>query len=370
MTILPDTLIQPEKVIAGRGRRSMLMEECRRFGRRGVLIYGRSLVQSGFLEDTTGRFGDDLSLLKCEHAGGEPTLVQLETLLKSARDHGADWIAAVGGGSVMDLGKACAGLYRATDRVKAYHDGLPIESHGLHFIAAPTTAGTGSEANKVSVLTNTETTVKKSFRSDSMLARTVILDPDFLSRCPRAVIAHSGMDALVQAIESYISRGAVWYTEALALKGIELISGALETVYNHASDPKAEDLLIGSYLTGVAFSASRLGVIHGLAHPLGTRYNLPHGLACAIALPWSLQFNRDTVPEKYARMSDTVGRDLLEFVEDLLAGLGIENPLSGREIIDREGLMAEVMASGSTAHNPRAVTEADVDEALGWLVRS
>ena len=265
---------------------------------------------------------------------------------------------------MLDVAKAAAGLMEAPLDPEAYHDGEVIPPSRIPFVAVPTTAGTGSEATIVSVLTNADTGVKKSIRHPSFMARLVLLDASVLAGCPPAVLAASGMDALTQAVESYVSVKSTWFTEVLSLRATALIARSLETVHADPFAPQAEDLLMGSYLAGLALSNARLGVVHGLAHPLGARFHLPHGLVCAVCLPMAIEFNREAMGTKYARLSEAVGGDLLSTVRRLLDALGVRSPFAGRELADTEAVVKEVLASGSTAANPRPVSASDVQDLL------
>lgn len=360
-------MLMPQQTITGTGTIAGLPEACTRFGSRGVLVYGSALEEAGLLDDIAGRIKAGASVYPWRHNGGEPTLSQLNELLTAIRPYAPEWIAAVGGGSILDLAKAAAGLLTAPLPVVEYHNGAPVNPSHVPFIAVPTTAGTGSEATQVSVLTNEETGVKKSIRHPSFLPRLVILDDGLLASCPRNVIAAAGMDALTQAIESYISRKAHWFSEQLSIKAIELIADSLEPVYADPSSKKAAALLQGSYLTGIALGNARLGLVHGLAHPLGARYHLPHGLVCAICLPHVIAFNKPVISKKYAEISGIMYNDLLEEINRLLQVFELEAALNGCELTDRDAVITETLASGSTAANPREVTENDVDSLLNKL---
>jgi alcohol dehydrogenase class IV len=367
LPILPDACSLPEKTTFGRGKITSLPSECARFGRRGLLVHGHSLDADDTLKRILDAAPPGLEVVPFRHRGGEPTLAQVAEALTAARRCKAEWIAGVGGGSVLDLAKAVAALMHAAQPLADYHDGLAIERAGIAFVAAPTTAGTGSEATVNSVLTNEASGAKKSIRDIGMMARVVILDPALLASCPRPVIAASGMDALTQAIESFTSRKATWLSETLALKGLTLIAAHLEKVYHDPGNPSADPLLEGSYFTGIALSLSRLGVVHGLAHPLGALYHVPHGQVCAVCLPHAIALNREAFGPRYERMSQAVGRDLLQCVRELIARLGIESPFAGKPLDDRELIIRETLASGSTHANPRTITRADVEALLDTL---
>jgi len=345
-----------------------LLTECSEFGERAVLVHGKSLESHGVLDKILAAKPDAMTVETWRHPGGEPTLLQLEELLAAAREFRADWIAAVGGGSVLDIGKACAGLLHAPLPIVEYHDGAPIEPARTGFVAVPTTAGTGSEATIVSVLTNADRNVKKSIRHPTFMARTVILDPELLATCPPAVVAGSGMDAFTQAVESYTSIKANWFTEQLSLEAMRLIASAIEPVYKGAKGNEPASLLLGSYLAGLALSNARLGIVHGLAHPLGARWHQPHGLVCAVCLPHALEFNRRAMGAKYDAMGNALGADLMQLTERLMTALAIESPFRGRDITDREAFIKETLASGSTAANPRPVTAADVGDLLNNIL--
>jgi alcohol dehydrogenase class IV len=271
----------------------------------------------------------------------------------------------------MDLAKAAAGLFNSKDEISAYHNGLAIETPGIPFVAMPTTAGTGSEATVVSVLINSDTNVKKSIRHPSFMARLVILDPDLLSSCAKHVIAHSGMDAFTQAIESYTSTKAVWLSDSLSLKGLEMIASSLEEVYKAATPESLDSLLTGSYLAGIALSFSRLGVVHGLAHPLGARYHQPHGLVCALCLPHTLELNKEAIDKKkYDALCTAVDCDIIIKTRQLIETFKIESPFMNKELIDRETIIEETLASGSTAANPKPISRNDVELLLEKLFKA
>jgi len=366
-SLLPAEMMLPNRTLTARGAADGLINKCRQFGSRGMLVCGTSLARGGGLRRILGENAGNHDICTWRHPGGEPTLDQVEQLLSAARGHGADWVAAVGGGSVMDLAKACAGLLDAPAAPESYHDGDPIPASRIPFIAVPTTAGTGSEMTIVSVLTNTRTGVKKSIRHPSFMARLVILDADLLTTCSPAVIAASGMDALTQAIESYASRRATWVTDCCALQAARLIHAALPCVFDGDWGAPCDNLLLGSAMAGVALSNARLGLVHGLAHPLGARFHQPHGLVCAVCLPSVLAFNRDAMGERYATLSEIMDGDVLTSVVAMLDKLQLTSPFSGKRLDDTDVVVAETLASGSTAANPRKVTEADVKAILDGL---
>ena len=362
--ILPNTLVFPQKTITGRGMRSSLFKECQRFGLHGLVLYGAAMEQNGELTTLLSQPPSGMDIQSIRHHGDEPTLQQVAALVKTARNHHADWIAGIGGGSIIDLAKAAAALAYAPHPPTYYHDGGTLPDKGLKFIAMPTTAGTGAEATLNSVLTNEINGAKKSIRAEGMMARIVILDPALLASCPQPVIAASGMDALTQAIEAYTSRNATWLSDTLALQAAKLIATHLEPVYQAPSSPNAEPLLVGSYLAGVALSLARLGIVHGMAHPLGSLYHLPHGVVCAACLPHAIELNRETYQTKYDTLSSAVDGDLLKTILTLMRRINIQSPFPGKPLREADMIVKETLASGSTKANSKLITHADVE----WML--
>jgi len=358
--ILPDELAFPGRVIFGEGSAQRLLSEAAEFGARGVLAHSGSIEKSGMLAPILENKPPSLKVLPFRCVSGEPRLSDVEELRRSAGEFRADWIAAVGGGSVLDAAKAAAGLLASDLPAVRHHDGAPLPPSKTPFLAVPTTAGTGSEATSVCVLTNEKTGVKKSFRHPSLFARLAILDPSLLRTCPPAVLAASGMDALTQAVESFISKHATWFSDQFASKAVAMIASSLQTVLRNPKQETLEGLMTGSLLAGMALSHARLGIVHGLAHPLGARYNVPHGLTCAVCLPHAIEFNRPAIGSKYEVLCQLVGADLRDFTVRLTNQLGIRSPFAVLQVREKDRIVEETLASGSTKANPRPVGREDV----------
>lgn len=361
--LLPNQLLLPARTFAGPRALRRLPEAALAFGPRGLLVHGRSLAHGEILTALLREFPAGRQPATYLHAGGEPTLTAVERLRQWLQARPVDWVAAVGGGSVLDLAKAAAGLTGAPDTVAAYQAGAAIPPARLPLLAVPTTAGTGSEATVVAVLTNPDRQLKQSIRHPSFMPRVVILDPDLLRSCPPATLAAAGLDALTQAFESYTSRHATPLTRSLSELALVKLAVALPAVYDGDWGPAA-DLLEASYLAGVALSHARLGVVHGLAHPLGVRWHAPHGLVCAACLPAALAFNAPAIGPELAGLAARLGQPFAERVDELLARFGIVSPFRGQPVRDRQAIVEETLASGSTAANPRPVARADVEGLL------
>jgi len=358
--------VVPARIIFGRGAVEQLLPECSCFGKNGLIVHGASVERNGFLKRILKHKKNLTKIHLWQHRGTEPTLKQLDELRAFAAKKNIEWIAGVGGGSVMDIAKACAGLFHAPLKSISYHNGAKILPSKMPFIAVPTTAGTGSEATFVCVFTNEKTNVKKSFRHISFMAKLVILDPSLIEQCPREVIAYAGMDALTQGIESYFSKKSVFFTDVFAYESVRLVFNNLLPAYKGAGGEVYDKLLIGSYFAGIALCNARLGLVHGLAHPLGALFDQPHGLTCAICLPFVLEYNRPFVVEKYKKLSFLVGGDLVKSIRNIMDEMKILSPFQQEDLNEKvlARIINETLASGSTATNPVTVEKKEVKKII------
>lgn len=369
MSLLPASLLLPQQTVSRPGAVLELVRMAAEFGSEGLIVHGQSLRRSGMLDAILANAPESFSIRTWCHVGSEPTVGAVEALRAELTSRRPGWVAAVGGGSVIDLAKAAAGLADAPESAAFYQtNNAAIPPSTLPLIAAPSTAGTGSEATVVAVLTDPERMLKQSIRHASYMPKRVILDPDLLKACPPATIAAAGLDAFIQAYESYTSRHATPFTRALSELALVRISRALLPLYEGQTHAAA-DMLEASYIAGLALSHARLGVIHGLAHPLGVRFHAAHGLVCACCLPACLAFNRDAVAADLSALKARHGIDIETQVAEWLAAMNVASPFKGGQVADREAFIRETLASGSTAANPRPVSAEDVsallDEILG-----
>jgi alcohol dehydrogenase class IV len=369
-------LMYPTRIIFGRGVIKELAKEVGSLGKKALLVTGRSSMRkTGILDRVMGvikREGISLDLFdRVEH---DPCLETVNRGIRIAHEKKSDVVIALGGGSAMDAGKAIASLAKQSGTIWEYHAGKPIEKEGLPFVAIPTTAGTGAEITNNSVLTDKKKLVKKSIRSPHMIAKVALVDPELtLSLRPR-VTAYTGMDAFTQALESYVTRSSNPVSDTLALRAIEVIFQNLPQAVANGKDAEIrEKMALGSLLSAMAFSNSGLGAVHGLAHPIGARFGVPHGLACAILLPHVIGFNLISRPEKFTQIAKKIGVDR---VEDLPYGIKrflerIGLPLNFRPYGITKAHFSSIIAdsrSSSMSKNPRQMSDEDLREILKWVV--
>lgn len=367
-SFLPESLLLPQRVIAKRGAILELGAAARPFGAKGFIVHGRSLQASGQLAAILRALPPGMTAGVWQQAGGEPTTAEVDRLRAALAADRPAWVAAIGGGSVLDLAKAAAGLLDAPEPAAYYQQNpatIPVAA--LPLLAAPTTAGTGSEATVVAVLTDTAHGLKRSIRHPSYMPKTVILDPALLASCPAQTIACSGLDAFIQAYESFTSRHATPFTRSLAEAALVQIAKSLLPFYRGDLSESAP-MLQASFTAGIALSHSRLGVIHGLAHPLGARFHAAHGLACACCLPACLAFNHETIAKDLALIRERHGIDIEATIHEWLDAMKLASPFAGGRLADRDAVIQEVLASGSTAANPRPVTARDVLDLLDAIL--
>ena len=264
-----------QRIVFGPGKRAELPALAASFGSRLLLVTGKS-----------GRGGDGLQPVLHVRIEGEPTFEMLRAQLPAVRTAACDVVVAVGGGSVLDAGKALAMLLAnpgdPLDYAEVIGAGRPIAHPSVPFIAVPTTAGTGAEATRNAVLGSPSHGVKVSLRSPLMLPRVALVDPELALGLPPALTAATGMDALSQLIEPFVSCRANPLVDALCRDGIPRIAHALPRAFTHGHDLAARtDLALGALYSGMALANAGLGAVHGFAGAIGGAFPAPHGAICA-----------------------------------------------------------------------------------------
>ncbi|WP_226941885.1 iron-containing alcohol dehydrogenase [Pseudooceanicola spongiae] len=324
-------LLLPPRILFGRGALAQAMPHLRALGDRLILVHSASASAALPL-------ADDLRALGCTvHtyiAKGEPTLPGLEAALKTLRPHNAGAVIALGGGSALDLGKALAALLPGT-HPPLYHlevvgDGHSLDTAPLPFAAIPTTSGTGAEATKNAVISVPDAQRKVSLRDDRMIACLAVVDPALTEDVPPAIRLASGLDAITQVIEPYLSRNATPLTDALCRDAIPLGLRALRSLMHTPTEQAFGDMAHVSLSGGIALANAGLGAVHGLAGVLGGRTGAPHGALCGRLLVPVVRTN-------LARMRGPRGPEVLSWIA--AAFPEAPDPLSALEAwIDAQGL--------------------------------
>jgi len=368
------SLHYPSEIVFGPESSGMLAEKLVRF-KRILLVTGSHFAKSPEFEKLQNTLKDhEVRIETGIHA--EPPLADVDRVTASGRDFQADAVVAVGGGSVIDCAKAAAALIPLSGSCAEYFSGeKAIPGKGLFFAALPTTAGTGAEITNNSVLTDPATKIKKSLRHPSMVADLAVVDPILTVSCPPALTAASGLDAFVQAFESYTSPKASAVTQALSCAALVKFAANLEKACRNGSDPAARtEMAEGSMMSAMAFSQTGLGAIHGLAHPIGSLLGVPHGKACAALIPAVVEWNLPACEKQYGEIAQRCGfgknaDDFLAVCLDLCRKTGVKAGFRDYGLNESHfDFIVKNCRSASMKLNPRPMTDDDVRKMLKGLV--
>lgn len=370
------TLMYPARIIFGRGVIERLAEEILSLGKRALLVTGCSAMRKSGVLDRVGAImkSAGVEFFLFDGVESDPSLETVNEGIEFIQRERCDVVIGLGGGSAIDVAKAIASIVKQPGTVWEYHRGKKIEKEGLPFIAVSTTAGTGAEITNNSVLMDREKLVKKSIRSPHMIAKVALVDPELTLSIPPRITAYTGMDAFVQALESYVTKTSNPITDTLALQAIEVIFHNLPKAVQEGGNIEVrEKMVLGSLLSAMAFSNSGLGAVHGLAHPIGAHFGVPHGLACAVLLPHVVGFNLKVRYEKFSQIAEKIGVEKTEnlpcIMKKFLQQIGI--PLDFRDYEITETDFSTIIAesrSSSMSKNPRQASDEDLREILRRVI--
>jgi len=380
-------LIAPPRVAFGWGRRREAGEHARFLGRRALVISGsRTLSASGAVEEILASLrASGVESIELASISREPEVEDVDhaaTLLHERGVVAGDFLLAIGGGSAIDLAKGVAAMAtnRQSDTVRDYLEGvgrgLKLDAPPLAIMAIPTTTGTGSEATKNAVISSYDPPFKKSLRSELLVPRVVLVDPELAMALPPSITMQTGMDAITQLIESYISRRAQPIPRALAAEGLKrALPAIIAAVHDGRTRWAREAMAHAALLSGMALANSGLGLAHGVAAALGSVCRIPHGLACAVMLPIALQVNRDVCRQEFAELATTIGETeggagdrsdaFVRRIEQVCQEVGVPGRLSDLGV-ERDQIPALVAGSrgNSMDGNPREISDTELTRIL------
>lgn len=345
----------------------------------------------------TGRTGERaqpvLAQLKSLHVNHtvfnvphEPTTTLLEAAIYKARQAGADMVISIGGGSVLDTGKAIAAMITNKGRLQDYLEVVgaskPLSTKASPHIAIPTTAGTGAEVTRNAVLGVPEHKVKVSMRSSLMLPTVAIVDPELTYSLPPTITASTGLDTLTQLLEAFVSSKANPLTDGICREGIRRAAISLQKAYEDGSNQTArEDMTIASLFSGLALANAKLGAVHGFAGPLGGMISAPHGVICARLLPHVMEANvlalqsraadspaltrYDQVAQLLTDQATAKASDGVKWVQCLCQILNVP-PLTEFQLKEDDfpALVSNARNSSSMKGNPITLTDEELMEIL------
>ena len=343
--------------------------------RRAAIFTDRGILAAGLL---------DAPLAQVRQAGvepavlsdlpPEPTYSQAQNLVDKCRASDADFIIAVGGGSVMDTAKLASVLLEGVLDVQSLLDNPASARKCVKSLMIPTTAGTGAEATPNAIVAVPEQSLKVGIVNDEMIPDYVILDADLIRRLPRPIAASTGIDALAHALECFTGKKATPFSDLFALKALDLIFHNIEAACNCPEAISAkENMLLASFYAGVAITASGTTAVHALSYPLGGKYHIPHGVSNAILLTPVMRFNQSACQARLAEIYDRCmaytpisqaekGAAVLSWLEEIVKRLDIPSNLRGFGVTQED--LEDLVAAGMTVtrllnNNIRTVTAQD-----------
>lgn len=355
-------------------RKEIITEIKKRKFNKALVVTDAMLVKCGVAEKIENVLKDGgISYEIDDEVKPNPTIANVHTGLDKLKASGADFIIAVGGGSVIDTAKAIAVIANNPDN----YDVVSLEgvdkskNPPMPIIAVPTTAGTGSETTMDYVITNTEQKRKMACMDSMVVPVVAILDTDIMASLPLKMTAATAMDALTHAVESYLSKGAFDFSEMLSLKAVSLISANFLKVIKNLNDLEARKALaMAQYMAGMSFTNVGLGIVHSMAHPLSAFYDIPHGVANALILPYVLKFNSVACEDKMVTLakafdhefderygSEAATERCIELINTFNSVAGLPHKLKDINVNeeDIDALAREALNDAATPDNKREV---------------
>ncbi|MBQ8278920.1 MAG: iron-containing alcohol dehydrogenase [Roseburia sp.] len=370
--------IMPGKIISGSGALEQAENYLGKLGKRALIVTDEVMVKLRNLDRVTEVLDKaEVAYSVYDGIGGEPTDVMIEKGLGVYQKDECDFLIALGGGSPIDSMKAIAALAVNGGKMSDYM-GKEIAGAIPPMVAIPTTAGTGSEATKFTIITDTEKDVKMLLKGDALMPNLAIIDPQFTMTAPPAITAATGLDALTHAIEAYTSVKAQPMTDVFAMSAVKRIFKHLPTAFHEGSNVEArEEMSLAALEAGVAFNNASVTLVHGMSRPIGALFHVPHGISNAMLLKECLTFALDGAYERFAELGDAIGvtkeaqsteekaKVFLEAVDGICKELEI--PTLEKYGIDRAEFFArmdkmadDALISGSPANTRKTVTKTDI----------
>ena len=359
----------PTTIHFGPGARKLVAENLKAAGcKRPLLVTDKGLAALPVLGEFRSFFSE-IELEVFSGVQGNPVASQVRAGAQAYRAHRADSVIGFGGGAALDVAKVIALMAVHPGDVLEYawdHPKVrPIDRPLPHFVALPTTAGTGSEVGRSAVISEDDTHIKRIVFSAALLAKAVFADPELTLGLPPAITAATGMDALTHNIESYLSPAYHPLCDGIALEGVRIIARALPLVHQNGQNLQARsDMLMGSMMGAIAFQKD-LGAVHSCAHALSTVADLHHGLANAMMIEHVMRFNRPAAEAKMAELARVAGApDLISFLVHLKNQIGIPDRLGTVGIKDFQipNLVEIALADICHQTNPRPCTKQDFEQ--------
>jgi alcohol dehydrogenase class IV len=370
----------PNRILFGIDAVNGVAAEVKQLGGKKVLIVtDPGLIEAGLVEAIKASLDSGgIAFSLYDQVEPEPPARIVDQCTRYLKDENCDLIIGVGGGSSLDVAKGASIMATNEGSILDYSGADVVTKRGLPKILIPTTAGTGSEVTRILVITDEASNIKKAVYSKHVLSDVAIVDPMMTLSMPPKVTADTGIDALVHAIEAYVSANATPFSDILAIEAITLIAENVPMAFAKGENVEARyHMSLAATIAGLAFGSGGLGAVHALSNPLGIEYHLPHGRTNAIMLPHVMTYNLIGNPTKFAWIAEAMGEEVeglspmeagalaVEAVKELLNQLNISIRLRDYDIPQKEipKLVEGTMTvSRLFVPNPRNLTQEDVEE--------
>ncbi|WP_099466907.1 iron-containing alcohol dehydrogenase [Konateibacter massiliensis] len=368
----------PGRTILGENALESSEDAVKALGTKAFIVTGKNVTRMGtvtILTDYLTKWNIDYEIFN--DITGEPTDKMIEAGVEAYQESQSDFLIAIGGGSPLDSAKAIAAMTVLEGDIADYM-GVEIKGKFPPMVLIPTTAGTGSETTKFTIITDTKKGVKMLLKGDDLLPKVAIIDPQFSLTAPKNITAATGMDALTHAVESYTSRKANTLTDLYALSAIKRIFTYLPLAYKDGTNKKArEEMSIAAFEAGVCINNASVTLVHGMSRPIGALFHVPHGISNAMLITECLSYVADGCYDKFARMAKVIGaaeqnsqdeeaaKAFFEALKELCRQCEIPNLLEYgikkedfESVIDK--MSADAMASGSPSNTIKEITKEDL----------
>jgi alcohol dehydrogenase class IV len=369
----------PQQITTGLGSVNRVGMLYKSYGKRALLVTDEVMVKIGIASRVITCLEEaGIAVSVYEQVNDEPSIEHVDAGAKVFIQDKCQFLIALGGGSPIDAAKAIGAVVTHKTPIRNFMGLHKIPGPNVPLIAIPTTAGTGSEVTRVTIITDSQEEVKMLILSNYLLPTVAICDAELTVTLPQRLTAAVGLDALTHAIEAYISQKAQPFTDIIALEAIRLISRYLRQAWINGSNLEARHhMMLASTLAGLAFSNSSVALVHGMARPIGACFHVPHGISNAVLLPTVMRFTVPGNVEKFARIAEAMGEQVADLsiheaaenavnaVERLCGDFGMSGlrsaGVSETELKRLAPKMArDAIASGSPGNNPRIATEEEI----------
>lgn len=363
----------PVNLLFGRGRINEVGSEVAKYGKKVLIVTGRnSTKKSGLLDKAVNLLKE--ANINCEifdKVEQNPLTTTVYEGVEVIKETGCNVVLGIGGGSIMDAAKSIAFFAKNSGDISEYIFGIKQGTEALPIVLVPTTCGTGSEGNCFSVLTNPETKDKKSLRTNLIIAKVSIIDPDLMITMPKSILASVGFDALAHNMEAYVSKIGQSLTEMQAIYGIKLLAQNLTKVYKDPTDLDAwENVTLASTLGGMVIGVAGVTAPHGMEHPVSGLYDIVHGKGLAALTPVIVEKSWESDVEKYSDISKLLGgtdaRDCTDVIRGFLEKIDLKVTLGELGIVEKDiEWMAEncmKVSKPSIVNHPKQFTLEEIKE--------